>query len=76
MDSEDDIHDRLTKAYLDYFKSYMWWEKNKSVRAYYSVQRCLRTIKDLADKRNDEMRREFRSKNPKTENKNLTSSTE
>lgn len=45
---EDDTHDQLTQAYLEYFKAYEWWETKRSVRAYYATQKQLKRIKKLA----------------------------
>ena len=53
---EDDIHDQLVKAYLDYFKANDWWERNRSVRAYSAVQKATREIRRLAKERNTEIK--------------------
>jgi hypothetical protein len=58
----DDIHDQLVKAYLDYFKANEWWERKRSVRAYYAVQKSIREIKELATMRNREVREQHQSK--------------
>ena len=53
---EDDIHDQLVQAYLEYFKANEVWERRKSVRTYFKVQQCIRKVRDLADSRNKEIR--------------------
>ena len=58
----DDLHDRLVKAYLDYFKANEAWERKQSVRKYYSVQKCIREIRDIADLRNKEIRQQHQTK--------------
>ena len=45
---EDDIHDQMTKAYLEYFKANDKFLKNYSVRTYYSTRKWLREIQRLA----------------------------
>jgi hypothetical protein len=57
---EDDLHDKLVKAYLDYFKAYEWYGRKHSVRAYAEIQKCTRKIRDLADQRNKEIRRTYK----------------
>jgi len=64
MSEEDPIHDQLVQAYLDYFKANDWWERKKSVRAYYEVQKQTRRIRALAKERNDELRKEYQAGNP------------
>jgi hypothetical protein len=53
---EDDIHDQLVKAYLEYFKANEIWERKKSVRTYFKVQQNIRKVRDIADARNKEIR--------------------
>jgi len=62
----DDIHDQLVKAYLDYFKANEWWERKRSVRAYYAVQKSIREIKELATLRNREVRDQHQTKSDST----------
>ena len=52
---EDDIHDQLTKAYLEYFKANELFESRNSVRTHKAVRRCLREIRRLAKLRSDEI---------------------
>ena len=58
----DSIHDKLVKAYLDYFKANEWWEEKRSVRGYYEVQKHIRNIRTLADARNKEIRQIHQSR--------------
>lgn len=53
---EDDIHDQLVQAYLEYFKANEIWERKKSVRTYFKVQQNIRKVRDIADARNKEIR--------------------
>ena len=52
---EDDAHDLLVKAYLDYFKANENFEQRNSVRTHRAVRRCLRDIRALAKERADEI---------------------
>jgi hypothetical protein len=54
--TEDDIHDQLVQAYLEYFKANEIWERKKSVRTYFKVQQNIRKVRDIADARNKEIR--------------------
>jgi hypothetical protein len=54
-DIEDDIHDQLTKAYLDYFKANEKFERNNSIRTHREVRKWLRVIRSLAKQRSDEI---------------------
>ena len=65
MDQEDDTHDLLVKAYLDYFKASEWWERSNSVRAYASVQKATKKIQQLARQRNTEVRKQHQAGNPR-----------
>ena len=51
----DDIHDKLTKAYMEYFKANEKFERNNSVRTHREVRRWLREIRKLAKMRADEI---------------------
>ena len=59
---KNDIHDRLVKAYLEYFKANEAWEHRQSVRKYYAVQKCVREIRILAKERNNEIREQHKVK--------------
>ena len=52
---EDDIHDKLTKAYLEYYKANEKFERANSVRTHKEVRRWLREIRTLAKMRADEI---------------------
>ena len=52
---EDDKHDLLVKAYLDYFTANEKFEQRNSVRTDRAVRKCLREIRSLAKERADEI---------------------
>ena len=52
---DDDTHDLLIKAYLDYFKANENFEARNSVRTHRAVRKCLREIRVLAKERMDEI---------------------
>ena len=52
---DDDTHDLLVKAYLDYFKANEKFEDRNSVRTHRAVRKCLRDIRALAKDRADEI---------------------
>ena len=52
---EDDIHDQLVKAYLDYFQANEKFEHANSVRTHKAVRKCLRLIRQYAKQRGDEI---------------------
>jgi len=58
----DDIHDQLVKAYLDYFKKNEIWERRRSVRTYFEVQKCIRKVRELAEARNKEIRHQHQTR--------------
>ena len=58
---EDDTHDKLTKAYLEYFKANEKWETRRSYRTYYETQKNLRNIKKLATQKETENRHIFQN---------------
>ena len=58
----DDLHDQLVKAYLDYFEKSEVWERKRSVRPYYEVQKCIRRIRDLAEARQKEIRHKHQTR--------------
>ena len=57
---EDDTHDQLVKAYLEYFKANEAWEHRKSFRKYWAVQQWVKKIKKLSHQRNIEIREDFK----------------
>jgi hypothetical protein len=52
---DDDIHDLLVKAYLDYFEANDKFERRNSVRTHRAVRKCLRDIRILAKSRANEI---------------------
>lgn len=59
---EDDTHDKLTKAYLNYFKANEGFESRNSVRTHQASRRWLREIRRLAKLRSDEIHAKHKSK--------------
>jgi len=51
----DDTHDKLTKAYMAYFKANEKFEARNSVRTHRESRRWLREIRILAKERMDEI---------------------
>jgi hypothetical protein len=68
-DIEDDIHDKLTKAYLEYFKANEKWEVRRSVRTYYATQKWLREIQKLGKAKQKENTEIFRVVQNRLDNK-------
>ena len=52
---QDDAHDLLVKAYLDYFKANEKFARQNSVRTHRAVRKCLRDIRALAKERSEEI---------------------
>jgi len=48
---EDDTHDELVKAFIEYSKANEIWERNRSHRTYFTANRWLREIRRLAKAR-------------------------
>ena len=59
---EDDTHDKLTKAYMEYFKANDAYESRKSHRTHQSSRRWLREIRKLAKERMDEIHNDYAAK--------------
>lgn len=59
---DDDIHDQLTKAYLEYFKANEAYESRRSHRTHLASRRWLRKIRDLAKLRMDEIHQDYQTK--------------
>ena len=51
----DDVHDKLVKAYLEYFSENEKFESRNSVRTHRSVRKALRDIRTFAKMRADEI---------------------
>jgi hypothetical protein len=59
---KDDIHDQLTKAYLEYFKANEAFESRVSHRTHASSRRCLRKIRELSKLRMEEIHKQYKAK--------------
>jgi len=59
---DDDTHDKLTKAYLEYYKANEAYESRKSHRTHASSRRWLREIRTLAKERMDEIHSDYNAK--------------
>ena len=59
---DDDTHDKLTKAYMEYFKANEAYESRKSHRTHQSSRRWLREIRRLAKERMDEIHVDYNAK--------------
>ena len=59
---DDDIHDQLTKAYLEYFKANEKFEARLSYRTHAASRRWLREIRRLTKLRQDEIGNAFKAK--------------
>lgn len=51
----DDTHDKLAQAYLEYFRANELFEMRNSVRTHRYVRKCLRDIRSLAKERMEEV---------------------
>lgn len=58
----DDTHDLLTKAYMQYFKANEKFEARNSVRTHREARKWLREIRTLAKMRMDEIHHKHNSK--------------
>ena len=56
---EDDTHDKLTKAYLEYFAANEKWETRRSYRTYYATLQALQKIHRLSKQRMQQNRALF-----------------
>ena len=59
---DDDTHDKLTKAYMEYFKASEAYESRKSHRTHLSSRRWLREIRKLAKERMTEIHDDYSAK--------------
>ena len=59
---DDDTHDKLTKAYMEYYKANEAFESRKSFRTHAASRRWLREIRKLAKERMDEIHETFQVK--------------
>ena len=58
----DDTHDKLTKAYLEYFKANEAFVSRESHRTHAASRRFLRQIRELAKERMDEIHDTYTAK--------------
>ena len=61
-DIKDDTHDKLTKAYMEYFKENEKFEARNSVRTHAAARRWLREIRRLAKLRAIEIHNKHKTK--------------
>ena len=66
---EDDLHDQLTKAYLEYFKASEAFESRLSHRTHLASRKWLREIRRLAKLRQDEIHETYLAKKAAENNK-------
>tara|TARA_Y200000002_G_scaffold178410_3_gene147074 strand:+ start:6108 stop:6311 length:204 start_codon:yes stop_codon:yes gene_type:complete len=59
---DDDTHDLLTKAYMEYFKANDNFEARNSVRTHGAARKWLREIRTLAKIRMEEIHTKHQSK--------------
>ena len=62
MSINDDTHDKLTKAYLEYYKANEAWEIRKSERTKRSARKWLSEIRRLCSDRRVEIIEEYKAK--------------
>ena len=67
MSNDDDIHDLLTKAYMQYFKANEKFEARNSVRTHREARKWLREIRTLAKMRMDEIHSKHNAKKEASE---------
>jgi hypothetical protein len=48
---DNDTHDQLVQAYLEYFKANEKWEQKRTYRTYYAAQQWLREIRRIVNVR-------------------------
>ena len=69
MSIQDDTHDKLTKAYMAYFKANEQFAKRRSLATKVAARKALAEIRILARERRKELTEEFESsRNQKTHN--------
>lgn len=60
--TNDDTHDKLAQAYLEYFRASELFETRNSVRTHRYVRKCLREIRTLAKDRMEEVHKKYLDK--------------
>ena len=69
MSIQDDTHDKLTKAYMAYFKANEQFAKRRSLATKVAARKALAEIRILARTRRKELTEEFElNRNQKTHN--------
>ena len=69
MTIQDDTHDKLTKAYMEYFKANEKFAERRSLATKVAARKALAEIRILARTRRKELTEEFESsRNQKTHN--------
>ena len=63
---DDDLHDKILIACLEYNKYIERWETKNTVYSYYAAQRSLRKLRDLSDEKLKAMRIEFHGNDPRS----------
>jgi hypothetical protein len=58
---DDDTHDKLVKAYMEYFRANEKFESRKSVRTHREARKWLREIRNLSKDRMDEIHLTYNS---------------
>ena len=59
---DDDTHDQLVLAYLEYFKANEKFEQRKSYRTRLAARRALRNLREFAKTRMDEIQDDYNTK--------------
>jgi hypothetical protein len=71
MSEQEDTHDQLAQAYLEYFRANEQFEKRNSVRTHRYVRKCLRDIRSLAKDRMEEVHNKHQTKKEAQKKGNL-----
>jgi hypothetical protein len=61
---DDDIHERLVRQYLEYFKDHEAFERATSVRNYGNIRRSLKALRILVKQRYDETKKIYLEEKP------------
>lgn len=68
--TDDEIHERLVKRYLDYFKAHEAFERAPSVRNFANIRRELKALKDLVKARYNETKTVYYEEKKNRQNQN------
>lgn len=66
QEPDDDIHDKLLIACLEYVKFNERWETKNTIYAYYNAQRALRKLRAITDEKIRQMRIDFHHNDPRS----------